>query len=151
MKAIKPSSRLKTIFWLEIMLFVLLFAFMMVPAFYADLRESFRDYFAPTFFSLAGLYLLLGGVLVWQTKKEKITGNLQKSFMLSGIAAVGFLVSVILHNFFYALGVLGKGITWLSYLMEGLHAAFFIVAIFVCPIGFFIGALVGIVLLTKKA
>jgi len=150
MKVRKPSPRLKTIFWLEIVLFVLLFAFMMVPAFYSDLRESFKDYFAPVFFSLAGLYFLLGGVLIWQTKKEKISGKLQKSLVLTGASAVGFLASVILHNLFYALWVVTKDIVWLSYLMEGLHAAFFIVAIFVCPIGFFIGALVGIILLTRK-
>jgi len=57
---------------------------------------------------------------------------------------------VLLHNFFYGLGIIAANITVLKYLMEGLHVAFFIIAIFVCPIGFIIGAVGSIIIFIRK-
>jgi len=63
--------------------------------------------------------------------------------MLTGVSSSGFLASVVLHNFFYALGVLTINFVVLHYFFEFLHAAFFLVGIVVCPIVFIIGAVTG--------
>ncbi len=55
-----------------------------------------------------------------------------------GISASGVLVSIVLHNFLYALGVLTKNIILLHYIFEFLHAAFFIIGLVICPIVFVI-------------
>ncbi len=55
-----------------------------------------------------------------------------------------------LHNFFYGLGIIANQIPVLSLMMEILHAAFFIIAIFVCPLGFVIGVIGTTVVFIKK-
>ena len=81
---------------------------------------------------------------------KKISKNLKKFLILTGASLAGFFVSVILHNVFYGLAIIANDITVLRYLMEILHALFFIIAIFICPIGFLIGAVASAVLFCKK-
>lgn len=97
------------------------------------------------------IFFLLGAALVLLTLKEKVKGMLKKFLILAGASAVLFFVSVLLHNFFYALGMITSHIILLKYLMEILGVVFFIIAVFICPIGFLIGAIGGIVLLIKKS
>lgn len=74
-----------------------------------------------------------------------------KSFLfLTGASVVGFLVSVLLHNFFYALAVVTEHIAALHYLFEFLHAIFFLVAVFVCPLVFVVGVVGGLVTYFRK-
>lgn len=61
--------------------------------------------------------------------------------ILLGTSAVGFGVFVILHNVFYGLGEMAGDVIVLSWLLEFLHVAFFLIAIFVCPAGFLVGVL----------
>lgn len=99
--------------------------------------------------AIAALFLL-GIALIFFTLKEKIKGKLKLFFLLTGSSIVGFFVFVILHNLFYALGIITSHITVLKYLMEILHVTFFIIAVLICPIGFLVGAIGSIVLLIKK-
>ena len=60
--------------------------------------------------------------------------------LLLWLTAQAFLLGVILHNGFYALGMITSHITPLSYLMEVLHGIFFFIAIPLAPAGFIVGA-----------
>jgi len=65
---------------------------------------------------------------------------------------VGFVISVILHNLFYAVSIWVGGILVLSYLMQILQVVFFFAAVFICPIGFLVGGIgTGITFFKKKS
>jgi len=59
--------------------------------------------------------------------------------LLLWLTAGAFILGVVLHNGFYGLGMIAGHITPLSYLLEGLHVAFFIIAIPIVPAGFVVG------------
>jgi len=61
--------------------------------------------------------------------------------LLLWLTAQAFLLGVVLHNGFYGLGMIAGHITPLSYLLEGLHVAFFIIAIPIAPAGVVVGAI----------
>lgn len=96
------------------------------------------------------VYFLLGITLIFLTLRKKVEKGLKKFLILTGASSAGFLVSVLLHNFLYALAVITSHIKGLHYLFEVLHAAFFIAGIFICPIGFLVGVVGSIVFLLKK-
>ena len=96
------------------------------------------------------VFSLLGAALIFLTIKGKVKGKLKKFLILTGASAAGFFVSILLHNFLYALAVITSHIVVLKYFFEFLHATFFIIAIFVCPPGFLIGVVGSIVLFIKK-
>lgn len=136
----KPSSRLKAIFWAQVAVFIILVSLMIVPGLNSEIRESIQWFFLPFFLGLSGLFLLLGITLIIVTLKEKIDGRLKKLLLLTGASSAGFVISVILHNLFYAVAIWFSDILILSYLMQIIQVIFFFAAIFVCPIGFLIGA-----------
>ena len=88
----------------------------------------------------------MGGNII-ETIKLKIKGRLKTFLLLTGGSAVGFLVSVKLHNLIYALGIIifGEGI-WGG----GDEAFFFIVTLFVCPLLFLIGMIGTLILFLKE-
>jgi len=96
------------------------------------------------------VFFLLGIVLIVLTVKEEMNRALKGFLILTGISSAGFFVSVFLHNVFYGLGIIVSHISILSYLMEVLHVVFFIIAIFVCPLGFLVGVAGSIVVFIKN-
>jgi hypothetical protein len=60
--------------------------------------------------------------------------------ILLWLTAQAFVIGVILHNVFYALGIITSHITPLSQFMEVLEVVFFIIAIPIVPIGAVAGA-----------
>ena len=129
-------------FWLLVGIFVMIASVMAVP--------MLREYIGLPFLVIAVFgFSLSGAVLVILTVKAKITGKLKKFLILTGSSATGFLVSVILHNMFYGLGVITSA-TPLSYLMEAFDVIFFIISVLICPLGFLIGAVGSAYLLLKK-
>ncbi len=71
--------------------------------------------------------------------------ELRKFLILLGASFVGFFISVFLHNILYALifvRMLNKP--------DLDEPFFFIIAIFVCPIGFLVGAVGSVVLFIKR-
>ena len=138
------KKSLITTFWVLIGSFLFILGQFFIPA----VTELFRG---SLFFLLPfAIFSLLGGLLIFLTLKEKIEGKLKKCLILTGASAAGFFVSVLLHNFLYALGIIGSDIIILRYLTEIFHVAFFLIAIFVCPLGFLIGAIGSIIILIKK-
>jgi len=65
--------------------------------------------------------------------------------ILSISSLVGFFVFVVLHNVFYGLGQIAADINILSWVLDFLHAVFFIIATLICPTGFLIGVIGSIV------
>jgi hypothetical protein len=92
-------------------------------------------------FTLAGLGLLL------MVYKAKLSGKVKTFLLACGYAAVGFLVGVVLHNLFYALGTITAS-AFLGSLLGFLEGAFFILAVIVCPLALLVG-IVGTLILWK--
>ncbi len=132
------------VFWALVGTFVLVVSQLFIPA----IGELFKG--SLLFLLPFAIFSLLGAVLTFLTLRKKVKGKLRKFLILTGVSATGFFISVLLHNFFYALGVIASRIIILKYLMEFFHGAFFIIAIFVCPIGFLIGAVRSGILFIKE-
>ena len=138
------KKSLITTFWALIVSFLFILGQFFIPA----VTELLRG---PLFFLLPFvIFSLLGGLLIFLTRKEKIEGKLQKLLILTGASAAGFFILVVLHNFLYALNVITSDIIILRHLTEILHVTFFLIAILVCPLGFLIGAIGIIIILVKK-
>ena len=115
------------------------------------LIPAIRNVFKGTLFLFPlAIFFLLGIILIVSTIKEKVKPKLKKSLLLTGISSVGFFISVILHNLFYALAMIASNIFLLKYLIDLLSVTFFLIAIFICPIGFLVGAIWSIILLIKQ-
>jgi len=120
--------------------------FIPIPAL-GDFRMSS---FSPLFIVIAGaISLLLGVALIVLTVKEKVAGRLKKFFLLTGASSPGIIVSILLHNVVYGLFILwfGEGF-WDR--IGGDEPVFFIMAVFICPLAFLVGAIGSIVLGVKN-
>lgn len=133
---------IKKVVLVQGVLFLSIMGFLFLPLPLAEKRGSF---FLMAILSF--VLMVLGFYLLYFVKKEKIHNPLRKRLMLIGVSSSGFLISVVLHNFLYALGVLTTNIFFLHYLFEFLHAAFFIIGTILCPIGFIIGVVSSVKLL----
>ena len=138
------KSLLPTIFYALIGVFVVIISMFFVPV----IREFIRR--PLLFLSPFVLFSLLGAVLIFLTVKSKIKGKHRKLLILTGVSAAGFFVSILLHNFLYALAIVVSHIIVLKYIFEFLHATFFILAVLVCPLGFLIGTVGNATIFIKK-
>lgn len=100
--------------------------------------------------ALAIAFALLGGVLVVLTLRLKEARIQRTFFLLAGASAVAIPICAILHNLVYGLFIwwFGEGF-WERHGMD--EGVFFILALFVCPALFLVGALGSIVLLIKDS
>jgi len=98
-------------------------------------------------FSSAALLLSLGITFLVLTIKGKTKGISRKFQLLTGASAIGIPVSIFLHNAIYGLFIHFFGAEFWN---GGDEPFFFIMAIFVCPIGFLVGAVGSIVLAIKR-
>ena len=122
---------IKITFSLLVVVFILILIGMFVPVIEAKLFEITGP--AIVFFEWA-TFLLLGAILIILTLKDKVGGFLKKFLLLTGISAVGFIVFILLHNLVSALLS-----TFLNKQIE--EPICFILALFICPIGFLIGSI----------
>jgi len=138
------------IFWALIVVFIVLAISILIP----------RAAFAPTFrgslflwvFSISGAaFFLLGAALIFLTVKEKVGGMSKKFLILTGASAVGLPVFALLHNAIYGLFIhfFGAGF-WDRVGLGGDEPVFFILAIFICPLGFLVGVVGSVVLAIKN-
>jgi len=125
-----------TIFWALVGVFVVIIIDMLLtPAF----PQALKVYIIPLMFISWAAFFVLGLaliVLIVKRKVEGLQGRLKKFLLLTGASAVGFLPFVLLHNIVSAL----FGVE---------EPFFFILAVFICPLGFLVGAIGTIVLLRK--
>jgi len=89
-------------------IFLLILGYFFIPS--IDIKRMLFPYGTV----MAFLLFLLGIVLIILTIKQKIKGKLKFFLLLTGISSSGFLVSVLLHNFLYGLGVITGHITILK-------------------------------------
>ncbi len=98
------------------------------------------------FASLIITFSVLAAVLVVLTARVKEAFIRKLFFIVTGASAAGVLVFGILHNLVYGLCV---KFGWVYWGEGGDEPVFFILALFVCPVLFFLGALGSIVLLIR--
>ena len=132
------NKKITAIFWLLILNFVFILCQMFIPA-AQDLFQGPKLFLAPFI-----IFFFLGLVLLILTIKSNAEQPLKKYLLLAGFSAVGIFIFVVLHNMFYALGVVAEGIKTLKILAEALHVAFFFLALIVAPVGFLTGIIGGI-------
>jgi hypothetical protein len=121
-----------SVFWALVGVFVIVISMIAIPGPLIPVWLSFQG----IFFSALAVFILLGVVLLFLTVKTKVGGILKKFLLLTGASAVGLPVSILLHNL-------------VSRLFNIEEPVFFLLAIFVCPIGFLVGAVGTIVLAIK--
>jgi hypothetical protein len=102
------------------------------------------------FFTFGPLFFLLGLALLILAVKVKTERTFKMFLILAGAAAVGMFASMLLHNLVYGLFIqlFGEGF-WQRIGIED-EPLFFIMAIFVCPLAFLVGAVGTIVLLVRR-
>ena len=125
-----------TIFWALVGVFVVIVIDMPISM----LIPALKVYLLPLVFIAWVAFLVLGLALIVSIKKKKAEGPqglLKKFLLLTGASAVGYLPFILLHNAVY--GLFGVE-----------EPFFFILAVFVCPLGFLVGAVGTIVLLKKR-
>jgi hypothetical protein len=113
--------------------------------------EAMRELFRGSLFFLISfaIFSLLGVLLVFLVLKQNIKGRLKKYLSLTGVSAISLFIFVFLHNVFYGLAEISINIILLKNLMEFLYIVFFIIAIFICSLGFLIGSIKSIMILLK--
>ncbi|MFC1592794.1 hypothetical protein ACFL4C_02140 [Candidatus Omnitrophota bacterium] len=121
-----------SVFWAMVGVFIIVVSMIAIP------RPLWPLGFPPAIFlSAIVVFVLLGVALLFLTLKTKVGGILKKFLLLTGASAVGMPVSILLHNV-------------VSGLFNIEEPVFFITALFVCPIGFLVGAVGTIVLGIKS-
>lgn len=137
---------LTTVFWTLVATFIMAVSYLFIP-----MTMPIRRPLWPLFVTLAIISFLLGVILIFLTLKEKVKGWSKRFLLLTGISVIVMPVSIILHNFIYSLFIyfFGQGF-WDRVGPGGDEPFFFIIAIFVCPIAFLVGAIGSIVLFVKQ-
>ena len=131
-------------FWALIGIFLLIVSQFFIPA-VQELMSGSIVFLLPFI-----IFSVLGIVLIFLTLKQKVRGVLKKYLILTGISATGFFVSIFLHNIFYGLSIITSQISILAFFMGIFDITFFIIAIFVCPLGLMIGIIGTIVVFIRK-
>lgn len=114
-----------------IVIFVLFLSFFFVPA----AEDILRPYFLVMIFA----FLILGVSLTIISYKANTQEKLRKFLLITGVSATGFPLFAVLHNLFYALGILAQKVIVLYYLFEILHVISFLFSSIVFPIGLVVG------------
>jgi len=136
-----------SIFWALVGIFVVIASGMAIAAFIPAFRGSIFLWFI----TISGaVFFLLGVALIFFTVKEKVGGALKKFLILTGASAAGIPVSIFLHNAFYGLFIYWFGADFWDRIGLGDEPVFFIIAIFLCPVAFLVGAVGSIVLAIKR-
>ena len=137
------NKKIKTIFWLLVSVFIIILSYFVIPFEHEIKRALF------TYLAILGFILFsLGGLLVYCVIKSKIKGKLKLFLILTGIAPIIALISVLLHNLVYGLMIYLFGQNFWG--GTGDEAFFFIIALFVCPIIFLVGMIGSIIMFNKK-
>jgi hypothetical protein len=130
-----------SIFWALLGVFVFAVCVMAIMAF-RELVEGF------IFMAIAGAaFVVLGGLLIFLTVRQKVAGLLKKFLLTTGASAIGIPVGIVLHNVVYGLFIYFFGADFWS---GGDEPFFFIMGLIVCPIGFLVGVVGSIVLAVKE-
>ena len=134
-----PSFILKTIFCS----LVIVFTFIIVFRRYKFVFSYLMPISVIVVFSL-------GIALMFLSVKERMDRLLKKFLILTGASAVGFFVSIFLHNIIYGLFIKWFGASFWERIGIGDEPFFFILATIICPIAFLVGVIGSIVIFIRK-
>lgn len=141
----KHEKPIRSVLYFMLVIFILLALYFTISFFHDMKRVMFLVV------AVLGLaFMVLGILLIVFAVKSKPDKKLKIFLILAGASAIGPLAGSILHNMFYAFGVLAENIAWLHASFEFVHAAFFTIALLVSPIVFLVGAVGSIILLKKQ-
>jgi hypothetical protein len=142
-----PSKLSRAIFWALVGTFIIVVGWFAA----AQASEFFRGSRYGVFLASAGAVLLsLGIALIVLTVKGKVAGGLKKFLILTGAAAVGIPVSIVLHNVVYGIFIYFCGAGFWDRIGLGDEPFFFVMATAICPLAFLVGAIGSIVLSIKR-
>ena len=129
------------IFWIIFAFFIL-----MVSGMYFGMYLPFSNFFVGM--PVRVVLSLLGIALIVLAARARFTKISKAFFILTGSAALGIGLSIILHNLVFALLIklFGEGI-WSG---MGDEPVFFILATIVCPLALLVGAIGSMVFIAKK-
>ena len=129
------------IFWIVFAFFIL-----MVSGMYFGMYLPFSNFFVGM--PLRVVLSLSGIALIILAARARFTKISKAFFVLTGSAALGIGLSIILHNLVFALLIklFGEGI-WSG---MGDEPVFFILATIVCPLALLVGAIGSMVFIAKK-
>jgi hypothetical protein len=136
-KTTKPSCLLTTIFYASIANYILVLSQIFIPT-VSELFAGSLLFLLPFF-----IFSLLGLTLIFLTVREKMTGRLKKSLILTGVSAFGILACSVLHNLTYAIGIY-------FFQKEFEEPVFFLLAVIILPVVFLFAAISSLYLLLKK-
>jgi hypothetical protein len=126
------DALLWSIFWALVVVAIIAGCFLFIPVFGALIAGS------KLFLIPFTVLFLLGATLIVLTVEQKIAGLLKVFFLLAGASTTAILVFIVLHNLMFS---------WLG--ID--EPVFFILAVFVCPIAFLVGAIGSIVLGARES
>ncbi len=133
------------VFWALVAGFILVVGFFTIPM----ARGLFMGGF---FLPISGVVLLsLGGALLFLTLRGRVRGLFKKFLILTGACAVGIPISLVLHNAIYGVLIHFFGADFWDRVGLTDEPVFFMMAIFVCPLGFLVGAAGSIVQFAKSS
>jgi len=133
------------VFWALVITFIIAVSYIFIP-----ITIPIRRSLWPCFIALTITSFFLSVILIFLTLKQKIKGWFKKFLLLTGVSVIGMPVSIILHNLIYGLFIYFFGQGFWQRIGLSDEPIFFIMAIFVCPIGFLVGIIGSIVLLIKQ-
>ena len=145
-KIVKTAGRklLEKIYFYQMLLFIVILGYFVIVPMHVK-----RGLLIP-FLILSAVFCLLGVFLLIVTYKQKIKGLLKLFLLFVGYASSGFLVSVVLHNVVYGVLIKLFGDDFWTRNNIPDEPVFFIIALFVCPIVFLVGAIGSGILICKK-
>jgi len=132
----------KFLFIAVIILSTIVILLMLFPDLGSMLGANFFIFWVLLAFSGIGLVVI--------TFREKISGKSKFFLLSSGFSSACFLLGVVLHNLFYALGTLTEDLVILDVILNLLEVVFFFAAVIICPIGLLVGV-VGTLILWKES
>ena len=131
-------------FWALVGTFLVIIGAIFIPA----VRELLMG---SLFLLISGtVFFLLGAGLIFLAVKQKVGVMSRRFLLLTGAAAAGFVVSVLLHNAVYGLFIYWFGADFWDRIGLGDEPVFFFMAILVCPVAFLVGAIGTIALAIKR-
>ena len=132
-------------FWALVGTFLVIIGALFIPA----VRELLMG---PLFLLISGtVFFLLGTGLIFLAVKQKVGGMSKRFLLLTGAAALGFVVSVLLHNAVYGLFIYWFGADFWDRIGLRDEPFFFFMAILVCPAAFLVGVVGSIVLAMRRS
>jgi hypothetical protein len=97
-----------------------------------------------------GLALVYVAVTDWILAFALRWRQVRSFLILLGASLLGFPLAVVLHNLFYALGIMVADVAPLRVVLGWLEVGFFLLAVLVCPPGVLIGAAGSLVLAIRR-